>query len=295
MALIQLQQSRYLWVHLVGLAAVPLLLDICLAGLASASPAFNYPTAGSLQFWAIALLGIIPTLWMQLARPFYIFSLPPLALKPNELTEDQRRCLQLLKTLQMKILAAITAGFSGWVLWWLYGRSPQITPVMTPTAGLISAAVSFFFICAFLQIAVSVGRSILVGPDTLRRVVPVEESAIAGNFLILGLRVKKILPTDDYTEPAVDSDSSYPQPVSPPIEQPIEPSLTQLPVLIEESEPLGLTKESEPSDFDSAEWDEPTSEDTGVESSDSDEAEVKESASKNDGPIDTKAEEVDSE
>ena len=96
-ALMQLQQNRYLWVHLVGLAAVPLLLDICLAGLASAGPAFDYPTAGSFQFWAIALLGIVPTLWMQLARPFYIFSLPPLALKPSELTEEQRRLLAAIE------------------------------------------------------------------------------------------------------------------------------------------------------------------------------------------------------
>ncbi len=242
--MLRVQQNRYLWVHFVGLAAVPLLLDICLAGLASAGPAFDYPTAGSLQFWAIALLGIIPTLWMQLAKPFYIFSLPPLALKPTELSEDQRRCLQLLKTLQMKVLAVLTAGFAGWLLWWLYGRSPQITPVMTPTAGLVSAAITFFLVCAFLQIAVSAGRSILVGPDTLKRVVPVEESAIASNFLILGLRVKKILPTEIFDA----SDN--------------------------------LAEDSEPSSFDSAALDELVSEDMDeeidTESPDFDGAEIEE-------------------
>ena len=289
MALMQLQQNRYLWVHLVGLAAVPVLLDICLAGLASAGPAFDYPMAGSLQFWAIALLGIIPTLWMQLAKPFYIFSLPPLALNPKELSEDQRRCLQLLKTLQMKILAVITAGLSGWTLWWLYGRSPQISPVMAPTAGLISAAIAFFWVCAFLQIAVSAGRSILVGPNTLKRVMPVEESAIASSFLILGLRVKKILPTDVYLEPAVESDRSRPKPAKP-IDQPTEP----LPI-----EPSGPTEngteDTEPSDFDSVDWDEPALEDIDMESSDPEGAVAEESASKSDDPTETKPEEVDSE
>lgn len=284
MALMQLQQNRYLWVHLVGLAVVPLLLDICLAGLASAGPAFEYPMAGSFQFWAIALLGIIPTLWMQLAKPFYIFSLPPLALNPHELTEDQRRCLQLLKTLQMKILAVMTAGLSGWLLWWLYGRSPQITPVMTPTAGLISAVITFFFVCAFLQIAVSAGRSILVGPDTLKRVVPVEESTIASNFLILGLRVKKILPTEVYTEPAVNSDRSQPEPANQP-DQPIEPPPIK---------PSGLTENTEPSDFDSADWNERALADTGMESSDAERAVVEESASKSDDPTETRPEESDS-
>jgi hypothetical protein len=199
---IQLQQNRYLWVHFAGLAAVPLLLDICLAGLASAGPAFDYPAAGSLQFWAIALLGVIPTLWMQLAKPFYIFSLPPLALNPSELTEDQRRCLQLLKSLQVKIIAGVTAIVALWLLGQIYARSPQVTPVMTPTAGLISAAVAFFFTCAILQISISAGRSLFVGPDTLKRVVPVEASAISAEFLIVGLRINKLLPSAVYgTQP----------------------------------------------------------------------------------------------
>lgn len=205
MAQIQIQQNRYLWVHFAALAAVPLLLDICLAGLASAGPAFDYPAAGSLQFWALALLGIVPTLWMQLAKPFYIFSLPPLALKPAELTEDQRRCLQLLKSLQVKIIAGITASFALWLLWQVYARSPQVTPLMSPTAGLISAAIAFFVTCVILQISVSAGRSLFVGPDTLKRVVPVEVSAIASQFLILGLRVNKILPSEIYENPPLKS------------------------------------------------------------------------------------------
>ncbi len=209
MARIQLQQNRYLWVHFAGLAAVPLLLDMCLAGLASAGPAFDYPTAGSLQFWALALLGIVPTLWMQLAKPFYVFSLPPLALKPGELTEDQRRCLQLLKSLQVKIIAGVTAVFALWLLWQLYARSPQVTPLMSPSAGLISAAVAFFFICVVLQISVSAGRSLFVGPDTLKRVVPVEVSAIASDFLILGLQVNKILPSQVYASSPSESPVNF--------------------------------------------------------------------------------------
>ncbi len=194
-----------MWVHFVGLAAVPLLLDICLAGLASASPAFNYPTAFGFQFWAIALLGVVPTLAMQIAKPFYLFSLPPVALKPSALTEDQRRCLTVMKSWQIKALAGVTAGFSVWLLSWVYGRSPQILPTMTPAAGLISAAIAFFFICLFLQISVSVARAILVSPSALKRVEACEESAIATDFLILGLRVQKLLPPETVLEADADS------------------------------------------------------------------------------------------
>lgn len=184
----KLQQNRYLWVHFVGLAAVPLLLDICLAGLASAGPAL--PFSG--QYWAVALVGIVPATLMQFQKPFYIYSLPPLALKPSVLSEDDRRCLTVLQSWQMKALAAVTAAFCLWLLAKVYERLPLITPSMTPQSGLISAIAAFFFICLFLQISVSVVRSLLIGQDMLKRVPPFEASAITANFLILGLRVNKI-------------------------------------------------------------------------------------------------------
>ena len=186
----KVQQNRYLWVHLVGLAAVPLLLDICLAGLASAGPALPF----KFQFWAIALICIAPSAWMQIQRPFYIYSLPPLAIKPGVLSEDDRRCLTVLKSWQIKALSGLTALFSLWLLAFLYGKLPQILPVMKPGAGLISAVAAFFFACLFLQISVSVVRSLLIGQETLQRVKPIETSEIAASFLIPGLRVNKILP-----------------------------------------------------------------------------------------------------
>ncbi len=198
--MIEVQQNRYLWIHTAGLAAVPLLLDICLAGLASTGSAFDYPVAFGAQFWVIALLSIAPPLGMQLVKPFYVFSFPPLALKTTVLSDDQRRCLQVLKTLQIKILAGLTAGFSLWVLQILYAELPHIKPLMTPSAGLLTGAVSFFLACLFLQISVSAGRSLLVGASTLKRVTPYEQVAIARDFLILGLRVDKLLPTDEIPE-----------------------------------------------------------------------------------------------
>ena len=202
----KVQQNRYLWVHLVGLAAVPLLLDICLAGLASASPAFNYPSAFGLQFWAVALFGIVPTAWMQIQRPFYIYSLPPLALKPSVLSEEDRRGLTVLTSWQIKALSGVTALFLIWLLTQVYARLSQVSPIMGSTAGLVSAIASFFFICLFLQISVSVVRSLLIGQDTLQRVKPFEASEVSTNFLMLGLRVRKIFPTEvAITETQADS------------------------------------------------------------------------------------------
>ena len=187
----KVQQNRYLWVHLVGLAAVPLLLDICLAGLASAGPALPF----KFQFWAIALICITPSAWMQIQRPFYIYSLPPLAIKPAALSENDRRCLTVLKSWQIKALAGLTAIFLLWLLASLYDKLPQILPVMDPGSGLAIAVTAFFFVCLFLQISVSVVRSLLIGQETLQRVKPIETSEIAASFFIPGLRVNKILPT----------------------------------------------------------------------------------------------------
>ena len=190
MAIIELQPNRYLWVHFAGLAFVPLLLDTCLAGLASAGPAL--PFHG--QFWAIALLGILPALAMQWLKPFYVFSLPPSALKPSALSEDQRRCLQIFKSWQIKALAVLVAIFSLWLLAQIYAILPQIRPLLTPRAGLIWGAIAFFTASTFMQISVSAGRALLIGPQALKRVPAIEESAIASDFLILGIRLNKLLP-----------------------------------------------------------------------------------------------------
>ncbi|MGD1895369.1 MAG: low-complexity tail membrane protein [Phormidesmis sp.] len=197
-AMMRLQQNRYLWVHFAGLAFVPLLLDICLAGLASAGPALAFKG----QFWAIALLGILPGLAMQWLKPFYIFSLPPSALKPAALSEDQRRCLQIFKSWQIKALAIGVAVFSLWLLAQVYGMTPQVSPVFTAKAGLVIGAIAFFVAATFMQISVSAGRALLISPQALKRVAAVDVGAIASDFLILGVRVNKLLPDISTQVPA---------------------------------------------------------------------------------------------
>lgn len=188
--MMELQQNRYLWIHFAGLASVPLLLDVCLAGLASAGPALPF----GWQFWIVALLGIVPALAMQWLKPFYVFSLPPSALKPAALSEDQRRCLQIFKSWQIKALAVLVAAFSLWLLKQIYVMLPQISPLLTPRAGLICGAITFFVASTFIQISVSAGRALLIGPTALKRVPAVEEGAIASDFLILGIRLNRLLP-----------------------------------------------------------------------------------------------------
>ncbi len=203
--MIRLQQNRYLWMHFAGLAFVPLLLDICLAGLASAGPALAFGG----QFWIIALLSVTPALAMQWFKPFYVFSLPPVALKPAVLSNDQRRCLQIFKSWQIKALAIAVAIFSVWLLAQLYGISPQVSPLLTPRAGLVSAAITFFLVSTFTQISVSAARALLISPEALQRVPAVDEGAIAADFLIAGIRVNQLL--SDGSNQANSAPSESPQ------------------------------------------------------------------------------------
>ena len=69
----------YLWVHLAGLAAVPIFLEICLIGFAVGDPLLP----GWLELLLVAAIGSAPILWMQWQRPFYIFSLVGVALQPE--------------------------------------------------------------------------------------------------------------------------------------------------------------------------------------------------------------------
>ena len=103
----------FLWIHLAGLAALPLCLALCWLGLASGESLLP----GWLEICLVAIAGITPILWMQLARPFNIFSILVVALKPEQLTTQQRQILSLFKRPLNKVLALLApilfSGFCG--------------------------------------------------------------------------------------------------------------------------------------------------------------------------------------
>lgn len=221
----------YLWVHLSGIAAVPLLLELCLLGLAIGEPLF--PIWFELLF--VGTIGILPILWMQWQRPFSIFSLVLLALKPSQLTEDQCRILQRFKLPVHRVLAVLSAVAMVWVLWQLYQIAPAVSPVLFPGfsrgAALLIAAIAFLGSNLFLQVPVSV-LSVLLTSDSAFATTPAyPKERITQDFTVPGIQVAKILPplirpiavqvppeTPSATQPAtkpVASASVPPTPISP--------------------------------------------------------------------------------
>src|SRR4028119_36884 len=115
----------FLWIHLAGLAAVPLALEFVWLGLAVGDPILPV----WLEFLLVAAIGIGPVLWMQLTRPFDIFSILVLAMKPEQLTQEQRRLLSLFRTKTNPVVTISAAVFMLWVLWQIYRVAPLAAAV----------------------------------------------------------------------------------------------------------------------------------------------------------------------
>ncbi len=185
----------YLWVHLAGIAAVPLFLELCLLGLAVGTPIFPV----GLEWLLVGAIGVAPVLWMQWQRPFSIFSLIVLALQPQQLTDDQRRILRLFRTPLEKGLAVLMAIALLATLWQLFQIAPiasEVTPFdrFGHLGGLLAAAIAFLGSNLFLQVPISVLQTLLTSDRAFAATEPYSTAQIAQDFTLLGLRVKQILP-----------------------------------------------------------------------------------------------------
>lgn len=184
-----------LWIHIAGLATLPISLLLCLLFLSVGKPV--------LPVWAeiltVATIGVVPLLWMQLRRPFYIFAILGVALKPENLTEQQRKILCLINTKLNRVLSLMVSVLLIGVLWQLY----KITPVLGNLAsflppwrslGLVLAALTFLLSNLFLQIPVSVARVLVTNDTEFAAIEPLTLEKIKQDFTILGVRVNTILP-----------------------------------------------------------------------------------------------------
>ncbi|MBE9104838.1 low-complexity tail membrane protein, partial [Nostoc cf. edaphicum LEGE 07299] len=111
-----------LWIHVAGLATLPVFLVLCLLFLSVGEPFLPV----WMELLLVAAIGVLPLLWMQLRRPFYIFALLGIAQKPENLTEQQRKILCLINTKSNRILALVASVLSIWILWNLYQIAPLV-------------------------------------------------------------------------------------------------------------------------------------------------------------------------
>lgn len=189
-----LWSERFLWIHLAGLAALPIALELCVLGLAVGDSTLLW-----LELLLVGGIGIIPALWMQWQRPFDIFSLLLVVIKPEHLTVDQKRILSLFKTTENRIGAVLAALLSAGILWQLFKVAPVAAEVApSPPGGriigLLVAAVAFAAANLFLQVPVSVLRVLLSNDTKLMAMEPYPVEKIKQDFTLLGFQINQILP-----------------------------------------------------------------------------------------------------
>jgi len=93
-----------LWIHVAGLAVVPIFLELCLLGLAVSDPAAGMVGAiYSRRRWGCA--GALDAVKPPTSSPFAI------ALKQEQLSSQQRKILSLINTRLNRVLAVVAAVF----------------------------------------------------------------------------------------------------------------------------------------------------------------------------------------
>lgn len=185
----------FLWIHFSGLAAFPIFLEITWLGLAVGDPLLPV----WLEILLVATAGIIPILWMQLFRPFCIFSIVAVSAKPEKLSDRQRKILTLFKSPTNQIVAVLTAIFLFWVLWQIYIAAPVVATaaVFLPEwrlLGLLLAAGAFFASNLFLQIPLSVARVLLASESEFTGAAAYTSEKVSQDFTLPGWQVEQILP-----------------------------------------------------------------------------------------------------
>lgn len=190
-----LRREPFLWLHLAGLALVPLLAAVCILALAVGEPSLP----GVLEWFLLAGLGVGPVLAMQVLKPFCIFALVAVALKPEVLTLEQRRLLPWFRTPfgQVGAIALSIVLLLGF--WQLYRWAPlavAVTPWPDAPRGmaLLVAVIAFLGINLFTQVPLSAARVLLVSDSQLAATEPYTVERIKQDFTILGLPIGAILP-----------------------------------------------------------------------------------------------------
>ncbi len=190
----------FLWIHLSGIAVVPLCLGVCLLGLASGEPLLPV----WMEIFLLAVVGIVPVLWMQLMRPFNIFSILIFALKPEHLTSQQTQILSLFKKTGNKVMAVVGAILLGCVLWQLYSLAPNVAAIarfapQSRGAGLLLAGIAFLLSNLFLQVPLSVCGVLVTSDSTFSETEAYPREKIDRDFTTPGFQVNSIWPLTSVT------------------------------------------------------------------------------------------------
>jgi hypothetical protein len=194
-----MKSEPFLWIHLAGIAAFPLFLQVAWVGLAIGDP---LPLVW-LEWLFLGTIVVVPILWMQWARPFDIFSLLFVALRPDRLTPEQLKILSLFKRPSHRLVTILGTVLFIAIVWQVYRFAPLADSIagVFPRwrfLGLVIAGVALLLAHLFLQVPLSVLAVLLTNDRVWREIEPVAIERIPQLFTLFGIKVNRIalLPTE---------------------------------------------------------------------------------------------------
>ena len=186
------RSEPFLWIHLGGIVMFPLFCLLTCVGLAVGKH-YSY----WLEIPLLIAIAILPVLLMQLYRPFNIFSVLFLALKPQALTAEQRKILALFQRKQQKLVNTIVAAIMLLSLWGIYYQSPVMTQIadLLPQQrllGLAIASIAFFGSNLFLQIPLNTLQVLLTKESELEKAELYTPETVESDFTTPGIKLSKL-------------------------------------------------------------------------------------------------------
>lgn len=189
----------FLLIHVALLAAVPLVIVLCMMGLAVGDPVLP----GWLEMLILGLPPIALTIWIQWQKPLYPFSLWGLAKPATELSDRQRRVLSVLRRRingwYTGAWVAVVAGVFLYVVFrQIYISAPLAAdiapfPPVLRLIGILWAEVFFLIGNLLLQMGAAAARVMLVPPSEFNSLKPYESNLIRKDFTIVGIRSPHLL------------------------------------------------------------------------------------------------------
>ncbi|MGB3534008.1 MAG: low-complexity tail membrane protein [Microcoleaceae cyanobacterium] len=185
----------FLWIHFAGLLTLPLWLGLFVVGLGIGTPILPF----WLELGLVTIIGIAPILSMQWYRPFYIFSILLVAMKPKTLTLMQRQILSCFNTKLNHLLSLITTI----LLIAILSQANRISFIVSDIVnifpqshaiGLLLATVGCLGCSLFCQVPASVLGVLLTKTEDFINTQPLDEVEIRDKFSIFGWQVQQIIP-----------------------------------------------------------------------------------------------------
>jgi hypothetical protein len=191
-----MKSEPFLWIHLAGLAAFPLFLQVAWVGLAIADP---LPLVW-LEGIFLGAIALVPIIWMQWTRPFDIFSLLVIAIRPDRLTPDQLKILSLFKRPRHRLITILGTVLFLAIVWQVYRFAPLAASVADyfpqwRLLGLLIAGFALLLAHLFLQVPLSVLGVLVTNDRAWNEIEPISVDRIPQLFTLFGFKVNKILPS----------------------------------------------------------------------------------------------------